>query len=151
MRVSTCGLLFNAFYLTGFLMKNKVKIALVHTVLVALTASAAIAIGRQVPILVDQYRGNVKSGDYAAHFANQPQRLTLYGTTTCSHCIAARKYLTQAGIAFNDRIIDTSADSRAMFARLNEDGVPVLVSRTSLISGFNQEAYDELARASALN
>ena len=132
-------------------MKNTIKVALVHAVLVTLTASAAIAIGRQVPVFIDQYRGNVKAGDYASHFADQPQRLTLYGTTTCPHCIAARKYLTQTGIAFNDRIIDTSADSRAMFAKLNENGVPVLVSRTGLISGFNKAAYDELARSSALN
>jgi glutaredoxin 3 len=132
-------------------MKNTLKVTLVHTVLVALTASAAIAIGRQVPVIVDQLRGNVKSGDYTSHFAGQPQRLTLYGTTTCPHCIAARRYLKQAGIGFNDRIIDASEDSRAMFAKLDEDGVPVLVSRSGLISGFNQAAYDELARSSTLN
>ena len=38
-----------------------------------------------------------------------------------------------------------------MFEKLNEDGVPVLVSRTGLIAGFNADAYDALAKASISN
>jgi glutaredoxin 3 len=129
-------------------MKNKIKTALVHSALVVVTAAAAVAVGSQVPKLTAHLRGNVKDGDFALHVANQPQQLTLYGTTTCPHCVKARQYLRKAGFAFNDRVIDTSPDSRVMFAKLNEGGVPVLVSRTGLIIGFNPAAYDELARDS---
>lgn len=128
-------------------MKTRIKTVLVHGALVAITAAAAVAVGSQVPKLFAQLRGDVKEGDFALHVENQPQLLTLYGTTTCPHCISARKYLREAGIAFNDRVIDTSSDSQLMFAKLNEVGVPVLVSRTGLIRGFNSAAYDAFSKA----
>ena len=125
-------------------MKNRITTALIQFALVGITAAAAIAVGSQVPNLIARFRGDVRGGDFALHIANQPQRLTLYGTTTCPHCITARQYLTKAGIAFNDRVIDTSPVNKVMFAKLNEGGVPVLVSRSGLVSGFNPYRYTQL-------
>ncbi len=132
-------------------MKNRIKAALVHSALIATTATAAVAVGSQVPELIAQVRGNVRNGDFALHVANQPHRLTLYGTTTCPYCVSAREYLKRAGIGFNDQIIDTSPESQRLFAKLNPGGVPVLVSRSGLILGFDPDGYDELAKASANN
>ena len=132
----------------GTNMKIKLKTVLANIALTVLTVSAAIAVGSQVPKLCD-LNGNVKNGEYAEHVDRQPQRLTLYGTTTCPHCVRARQFLVRSGIPFNDIILDTSSESRNMFAKLNEDGVPVLVSRTQLVSGFNSKAFSELARASS--
>ena len=113
--------------------------------MIVLTASAAIALGSQVPRIVDQWRGNVTHGDFTLHVANQPQPLTLYGTTTCPHCVRARQYLVRAGIPFNDLILEASPETRSKYNMLRAEGVPVLVSRTGLVSGFNAEAFAELA------
>jgi glutaredoxin len=72
--------------------------------------------------------------------------LTLYGTTTCPYCAAARKYLHEAGIPFNDIIIDKSQAATKAFRQLNEKAVPVLVSANRLVVGFDRNAYAELDR-----
>lgn len=131
-------------------MINRLKTALANAALCIFTASAAIAVGSYLPAMLDQLRGHVKKGDYAGHVADLPQRLTLYGTTTCPHCIRARQFLKLSGIPFNDLILDASPQRQSMFAKLNEDGVPVLVSRTGLVSGFNADAYAALAKDSSL-
>jgi arsenate reductase-like glutaredoxin family protein len=57
--------------------------------------------------------------------------------------------LRQAGIAFNDRVLDDSKEAQAMFARLKEDSVPVLVSEKGLVVGFNAETYAAVAKDAA--
>jgi glutaredoxin len=130
-------------------MRKQIKTVLLHCALMTMTAAVAVAVGSQAPKWFAKLKGPVMKGDFAAHVANQPQKLTLYGTTTCRYCVKAREYLHQAGIAFNDQLVDTSAESQNRFSQLNQPGVPVLVSSKGLISGFNPVAYDELAMASA--
>jgi glutaredoxin len=125
----------------------KIKSALVNTGLMAVTIVAAITIGSQAPQLYQKWRGNVRTGDFKEHVADLPQRLTLYGTTSCQYCAKARAFLSKAGIAYNDRIVDTSKEAEAMYAKLHENGVPLLVSDKKLIIGFHEEDYTALANA----
>lgn len=78
------------------------------------------------------------------HVAQQPNNLTLYGTTTCPHCVSAREYLREKGIPFNDMIIDKSDTASIAFRQLEEKAVPVLVSVNRLVVGFDRNAYAEL-------
>jgi glutaredoxin 3 len=126
-------------------MKKK-ALALNFLVLVA-TAATAIVIGGNLPYLVKQIRGPFKEADYRVHILQQPNNLTLYGTTTCSHCLAARAYLHKANIPFNDMMIDKSDVARKHFQQLKENAVPVLVSANRLVVGFDQKAYAELGRS----
>lgn len=114
----------------------------------AVTIAAAVAIGTQAPKLYMKWQGNSKTGDFSEHVANQPQRLTLYGTTTCTYCAKARAHLIKAGIPFNDRIIDRSKEASDMFDKLKEGGVPVLVSAQKLVIGFDESDYNSMAAAS---
>jgi glutaredoxin len=125
-------------------MQAKRKRVLLHLALTAMTVSAAIALGAQAPRLYRALQGPVRSGDFAQHVANQPHALTLYGTSTCRHCARARAYLRQAGIAFNDRDIDTSNDAAALYDKLGEHAVPILVSERQLIIGFREKDYATL-------
>jgi glutaredoxin len=125
-------------------MKQKRVVKDVATIVV--TAAFAIALGSQLPKLIALWRGPYKTGDYNAHVANLPYKLTLYGTTTCPHCASARAYLKQAGIAFNDQLIDQSKVAAAAYAKLNEAYVPVLVSKHELIVGFKEREYANLSR-----
>ncbi len=130
-------------------MKASIKSTLTNIMLMAVTIAAAIAIGSQAPQLYQKWKGHSRSGDFAVHVANQPHRLTLYGTSTCQYCAKARAYLIHAGIPFNDRIVDKSIEARDLFSKLNESGVPVLISDKKLVIGFIENEYSELAAASA--
>ena len=92
------------------------------------TAGAAILLGGQLPYLIKQWHGPFKEADYSMHVAQQPNNLTLYGTTTCPHCVSAREYLREKGIPFNDMIFDKSDTASIAFRQLEEKAVPVLVS-----------------------
>lgn len=116
----------------------------------AATAAAAATIGSQLPQLYNKWRGPFKNGDFSAHIAKLPHRLTLYGTSTCPHCLSARAYLKQSGIAFNDLVVDQSKFAEAGFRQLNENGVPILVSKHRLVVGFQTQAYDELIKNEVL-
>lgn len=129
-------------------MKTKIKSVFANIALMAITIALAIVLGSQAPQLYKKWQGNSRSGDFTLHVVNQPYRLTLYGTSTCPHCAKAREYLKAAGISFNDRIVDKSNAARDMFSKLNENSVPVLVSKNRLIIGFNENEYDELAKVS---
>jgi glutaredoxin len=108
------------------------------------TAVLAIFFGAKLPYVLNKWNGPFKKGDYSIHVAQQKNKLTLYGTTTCPHCASARKYLQDAKIPFNDLIIDQSKPAAELFKKLNEKGVPVLVSADRLVVGFNPEIYAEL-------
>jgi glutaredoxin 3 len=116
----------------------------INFVIFGATAGAAILLGGQLPYLIKQWHGPFKEADYSMHVAQQPNNLTLYGTTTCPHCISAREYLREKGIPFNDMIIDKSDTASIAFRQLEEKAVPVLVSVNRLVVGFDRNAYAEL-------
>jgi glutaredoxin len=109
-------------------MKQHVKKWTLNIILTAATAALALAIGSQLPAWLKKPRDPYKNGDYSAHIVQLPHKITLYGTTTCPYCKKARDYLKQAGIPFNDQIIDESKTAEAAFKQLGEKYVPVLVS-----------------------
>jgi glutaredoxin 3 len=117
----------------------------VNFVVITATAILAIFIGGNLPFLIKQIRGPFKEADYHLHVAQKPYNLTLYGTTTCPHCVAARAYLKKANIPFNDMLIDKSEDAKQKFQKLNENAVPVLVSANRLLVGFDEKSYAKLS------
>jgi glutaredoxin 3 len=122
----------------------RAKSLLKNLAIFATTAALAIFLGQQLPYLAKKWRGPFKEGNYSVHVAKMDNKLTLYGTTTCAYCIAARAYLRKNNIPFNDLIIDQSKSAAEAFKLLNERGVPVLVSTDRLVVGFNQDAYRKL-------
>lgn len=128
-------------------MKKQIKNWIVNIVLMALTATAAVAIGSNLPHLINTWRGPVKSGDFSSHIEKMPYRLTLYGTSTCPHCHSARAFLKQSGIAYNDILIDQSAEAMTSFKKLKQEGVPVLVSKNKLVAGFDEKAFDAIIKS----
>ncbi|QYF95486.1 glutaredoxin family protein [Massilia sp. PAMC28688] len=130
-------------------MNTRMKNFAFNVVLMAVTIAVAIAVGSQLPGLYSKWQGPSRSGDFSAHVDKLPQRVTLYGTTTCQYCQTARDYLKQAGIPFNDQVIDTSPSASTMFEQLSETSVPVLVVRDKLIVGFNATEYHRFLKAAA--
>lgn len=124
-------------------MKSLVRDGLAMTI-VAVLASA---LGSQIPSLYNTWRDRERGGDFSRHVSGLPHAITLYGTTTCQYCQAARSYLQQSGISFNDSLVDQSTSARERFALLKESGVPVLVTKDRLIVGFEEDQYKKFFAA----
>src|SRR5438445_345132 len=116
-------------------MRQQIKKWGLNIILAGATAVLALAIGSQLPTWMKEVRGPYRSGDYREHLAQLPHKLSLYGTTTCPHCAKARDYLKQAGIPFNDQIVDQSKKkaAAAAFKQLDEKDVPRPVPEKKMI------------------
>ncbi|MBC3911301.1 glutaredoxin family protein [Undibacterium umbellatum] len=110
------------------------------------TAALAVVLGSHAPGWYKTWQGPFKKGDYSVHVKSLPHSLTLYGTSTCPHCETARNYLKQAGIPFNDLILDQSKAATESYKQLGETGVPVLISENRMLVGFSSEGYAALVK-----
>lgn len=127
-------------------MKLNFKRLALNTLLTVITATVAIAIGTNLPHFIAKWRGPIRSGNFSEHIEKLPYRLTLYGTSTCPHCQSARMFLKQAGVDFNDLVLDQTPSLHERFKQLNEKGVPVLVSDHKLVVGFDANVYTEIIK-----
>jgi glutaredoxin 3 len=125
-------------------MQGKLKIWLRDGVVFLAIIALAIWLGAQLPRWYSMVKGPFKSGDYSQHVKSQTYALTLYGTSTCPHCDTARRFLNEAGIPFNDLVVDKSKVAEVAYKTLGEKAVPVFVSADKLIVGFDKEAYLKL-------
>lgn len=125
-------------------MQSKLKIWLRDGVALLAIIAFAIWLGAQLPRWFAQVKGPYKNGDYSQHVKSQTYAFTLYGTSTCPHCETARRFLNEAGISFNDLVVDKSKVAEAAYKTLGEKAVPVFVSENKLIVGFDKEAYLKL-------
>lgn len=130
-------------------MKVKLKKILTEICLMGVTVAAAITLGTHTPGWYEMWKGNTRSGDFSRHVAGHTARLTLYGTNTCPACIKARAYLRQAGVPFNDRVLETSESAKKDYAELGFSSVPLLVSVDTLVIGFDRIQYSSLAAATS--
>ncbi|WP_228893862.1 glutaredoxin family protein [Pseudoduganella aquatica] len=126
-------------------MIKKTNKLILNFAVIFLTVVVAVALGALLPKIVYEARKSFSSRSYAEHVTGLPHSLTLYGTTTCAHCANARKFLNEAGIPFNDLLIDQSKTAEISYNKLEEKYVPILVSRTGLVVGFDAEKYKKLS------
>jgi glutaredoxin-like YruB-family protein len=71
--------------------------------------------------------------------------ITIYSTPTCSWCQAAKDYLHQREIEFED--VDVSADmgrAMEMVEKSGQQGVPVIDIDGEIIVGFDRPRIDSL-------
>ncbi|MBC3920204.1 glutaredoxin family protein [Undibacterium sp. CY18W] len=113
-------------------------------------AALAIVLGTNIPRWYKLLNGPFKNGDYSAHIKSLPYKVTLYGTSTCPHCQSARMYLKQAGIEFNDVMIDKSGDAAKLYQQLGEKAVPILVSEKKMLVGFSPGRYEEMLKLASI-
>ena len=87
----------------------------------------------------------IQAGDYASIVAAAQRPVVLFATTTCPYCREAKGLLDAMGIEHAVLEIDASDAARELFAQLDVNGVPVLVT-----PGFRILGYDEAAWRSRL-
>ena len=74
------------------------------------------------------------------------QRITIYSTPTCPYCQAAKQFLTEHSIAYEDvDVANDPAKAQEMVTKSGQMGVPVIDVGGEIIVGFNKPRLAELA------
>lgn len=97
-------------------------------VVIALTAAASWA-----------WRSHVSSRDGEQLAARvQPGDIRMISSETCGWCAAARRWMKQEGIAFDECFIERDSQCQADYQALGGMGTPTLVVRGHTVLGFDR-------------
>lgn len=71
------------------------------------------------------------------------KKVTVYTSNTCPHCKAAKNYLKENNIDFEEKNVDEDRSAIDYLVEKDHRGVPVINIDGEDIVGFNKEAVDE--------
>ena len=72
------------------------------------------------------------------------EEVIIYTSNTCPYCTLAKNYLTEKGIEYTEKNIQTDKEARDELMKMGHMGVPVLVSNGQEIVGFDKQKIDQL-------
>ncbi|MFZ6657923.1 glutaredoxin family protein [Undibacterium sp. TJN19] len=64
--------------------------------------------------------------------------ITLYGTTWCGYCAAAREFFNANGIVYKDLDVENSNEGYQAYKTLGVNGIPAIVIGGELVEGFDE-------------
>lgn len=70
--------------------------------------------------------------------------VVVYTSSTCPYCTLAKNYLSEKGIPYTEKNVQTDKDARKELMTMGHMGVPVLVVDGQEIVGFDKEKLDAL-------
>lgn len=70
--------------------------------------------------------------------------VTVYTSNTCPYCISAKDYLSEKGIEYTEKNVQTDKEARKELMAMGHMGVPVLVINGEEVVGFDKEKIDAL-------
>ena len=71
------------------------------------------------------------------------KKVTIYTSNTCPHCKAAKNYLKEKNIDFEEKNVDEDRSAIDYLVEKGHRGVPVINIDGEDIVGFNKEIVDE--------
>ena len=71
-------------------------------------------------------------------------RVTIFTSNTWPYCISAKQYLSEKGVQFEEKNIQTDSSARRELISMGHRGVPVIVINGEEIVGFNKGRLDQL-------
>ena len=72
-------------------------------------------------------------------------RVIVFSTPTCPYCHAAKKYLQQRGVPFEDEDVSRNViAAQYMVQRSGQQGVPVIQVGKEIVIGFDRARLDTL-------
>ncbi|MDU4447462.1 MAG: glutaredoxin family protein [Anaerococcus vaginalis] len=71
------------------------------------------------------------------------KKVTIYTSNTCPHCKAAKNYLKENNIDFEEKNVDEDRSAIDYLVENGHRGVPVINIDGEDIAGFNKEVVDE--------
>jgi len=75
------------------------------------------------------------------------KNVIIYSTNTCPHCVAAKEYLTEKGISYTEKNVQTDMSARKELMSKGHMGVPVIYVDGTEVVGFDKPRLEELLNA----
>ncbi|MEP6671580.1 MAG: glutaredoxin domain-containing protein [Chthoniobacter sp.] len=72
------------------------------------------------------------------------KKVVMYTTSHCPACKAAKQYLAQKGVPYDEIDVETSRDGAQAFQKLGGHGVPLILVGDKKVEGFSAQALDAL-------
>jgi len=72
------------------------------------------------------------------------KQVVMYTTASCPACVAAKRYLIQRGVRYEERDVERSSDARKEFQSLGGRGVPLIVVGNERMEGFNSQQFERM-------
>ncbi len=69
----------------------------------------------------------------------QPPAVALLATQWCGYCAKMREFLAAQGIAYTEYDVETTVEGRALMARVQGGGVPVLLVGEDVVHGYDPQ------------
>lgn len=91
------------------------------------------------------------SGDFRAYLKPSGQSLVMFSTSTCPYCKSAREYLASHNLPYEEYVIDKSPEAMETYRQLDEKGVPVFLTATRKLRGFNPARLDQAIKDASSN
>lgn len=73
--------------------------------------------------------------------------ITVFTSSTCPHCTAAKEFLKEKGVAFTERNVSEDAEARSILIEKGYRGVPVISVDGQDVVGFDREKLEALLNA----
>lgn len=71
-------------------------------------------------------------------------KVTIFTSGTCPHCHAAKEYLEEKGVDFEERNVQNDPEARKELIQKGYMGVPVIVVDQEEIEGFDKSRLEKL-------
>ena len=68
----------------------------------------------------------------------------VYTSSTCPYCTLAKNYLSEKGIEYTEKNVQTDKEARKELMAMGHMGVPVLVVNGEEVVGFDKDKLDDL-------
>ncbi|MDR3406502.1 MAG: glutaredoxin domain-containing protein [Chthoniobacter sp.] len=72
------------------------------------------------------------------------KKVVMYTTSHCPACKAAKQYLAQKGVPYDEIDVETSRDGAQAFQKLGGHGVPLILVGDKKLEGFSAKALDAI-------
>ncbi|MBF4693182.1 glutaredoxin family protein [Fusibacter ferrireducens] len=72
------------------------------------------------------------------------KKVVVFSSNTCGYCTMAKEYLTEKGVAYEERNVSNDIEARKELMSKGFMGVPVIYVEDEVIQGFNKAKLDEL-------
>jgi len=86
----------------------------------------------------------LRAGDHSAVLDAHGEALVFYSLSTCRACAQTREHLNARGVRFAELQLDASESARVEAKALGAQRVPLVLSRSASLEGFDADLLDRL-------
>lgn len=70
--------------------------------------------------------------------------VTIYTSSSCSHCVTAKKYFSSKGINYTEKNVSHDKNAKKELMAMGYRSVPIIVINGTKVVGFNKRKIEKL-------